>query len=111
MDALKQDMEDFLLNKVGISTKTSNTEEKKIIRPLLVEYGRCKRIQSDGKYWTSLQQKMEAEKDTFDIAVITDMILLYDEDEIFWLKNMGGKLIHISQFKEDGDQILSQSTK
>ena len=28
MDALKQDMEDFLLNKVGISTKTSNTEEK-----------------------------------------------------------------------------------
>lgn len=102
-DALKQDMDGFLTDKLGISAFTTNEEEKNLIRPLLVEYGRCKRIQTNGTYWTSLLfNKIQSEAGEFDVAVVTDIrYAAYDEDEVFWLKNLGGKLIHISQYKNE----------
>ncbi len=105
---LKSDLKDILYNKVGIDVFTENTEEKSIIRPLLVTYGDMMRTSSHGKYWT---QKLEhrIEKSNADVIFITD--IRYDfypnDDECDWLQiKQRGKLTHITRFKYD---IFSKS--
>jgi len=96
---LKSDLKDLIHAKTGIDAFTENTEEKNIIRPLLVAYGDVMRKISDGKYWT---QKVEQRlgKSKVDIAFITD--IRYDhyiEDECAWLQlKQSGKLIHLTKY-------------
>jgi hypothetical protein len=99
-DALKDDMRDFLFDKVGIDVYTTDDDEKKIIRPLLVEYGRCKRIQTKARYWTSKVEKQIRDDEFSDIAFVTDVRYAeYELDELQWIrKSMGGKLVHVSRY-------------
>ncbi len=96
---LKNDLKDLIKTKVGIDVFTENTEEKNIIRPLLVAYGDVMRKTSEGKYWT---QKVEQRlgKSNVDVVFITD--IRYDhyiEDECAWLQNkQSGKLIHVTKY-------------
>jgi len=50
-DDLKNDIDDWLKDKYGISAWTNNLEEKNLIRPFLVAHGCGKRTQTQGKYW------------------------------------------------------------
>lgn len=50
-DELKTDIIPFIKEKYGIEVLTASVEEKKMIRPLLVAHGCCKRAQTNGKYW------------------------------------------------------------
>ena len=50
-DAVKQDLNDFLLEKSGISAFTEKTEEKNLIRPLLVAYATHLQLARDENYW------------------------------------------------------------
>lgn len=97
---LKSDLKDLIHKKTGIDVFTENTEEKTIIRPLLVAYGDVMRKISEGKYWT---QKMEQRigKSKADVVFITDIRYdYYPEDECTWLQyKQCGKLIHITRFK------------
>lgn len=99
---LKSDLKDLIYKKTGIDVFTENTEEKTIIRPLLVAYGDVMRKISGGKYWT---QKMEQRigKSKADVVFITDIRYdYYAEDECTWLQyKQAGKLIHITRFKYD----------
>lgn len=99
---LKNDLKDLIYKKTGIDVFTENTEEKTVIRPLLVAYGDVMRKISGGKYWT---QKMEQRigKSKADVVFITDIRYdYYDEDECTWLQyKQAGKLIHITRFKYD----------
>lgn len=99
---LKSDLKDLIHKKTGIDVFTENTEEKTIIRPLLVAYGDVMRKISEGKYWT---QKMEQRigKSKADVVFITDIRYdYYPEDECTWLQyKQCGKLIHITRFKYD----------
>ena len=101
-DILKADIRDFILEKVGIDVYTTNDAEKTAIRPLLVAYGKCKRIQSKATYWTSLlQRKIESDTKS-DVVFITDIRYAeYEEDEVQWIKKIGGELVHISKFTTD----------
>lgn len=96
---LKSDLKDLIHTKTGIDVFTENTEEKNIIRPLLVAYGDVMRKISDGKYWT---QKVEQRlgKSKADVAFVTD--IRYDhyiEDECTWLQlKQCGKLIHVTKY-------------
>ena len=54
---LKKDLDDFVKSKIGISIFTDETKEKNLIRGLMVEYGKIKRHQTEGAYWTCLAQK------------------------------------------------------
>lgn len=96
---LKSDLKDLIKDKTGIDVFTENTQEKNIIRPLLVAYGDVMRKISDGKYWTS---KVETRINTLktDVIFITDIRYdVYPEDECYWLqKKMAGKLIHITKY-------------
>lgn len=99
---LKNDLKDLIHKKTGIDVFTENTNEKTIIRPLLVAYGDVMRKISVGKYWT---QKMEQRigKSKADVVFITDIRYdYYDEDECTWLQyKQCGKLVHITRFKYD----------
>ena len=99
---LKNDLKQLIHKKTGIDVFTENTEEKTIIRPLLVAYGDVMRKISEGKYWT---QKMEQRigKSKADVVFITDIRYdFYVEDECSWLQyKQCGKLVHITRFKYD----------
>ena len=73
----------------------------------MVAYGKCRRAQTEGKYWTSLLDpkiKKLTEKDI--VPIITDVRYIeYKEDEYSWLKNHNGLLIHISRKLDDGSVI------
>ena len=66
---LKNDCRDFVKDKLGIDVFTEKTEEKNIIRPLLVWYGGVKRKQSNGTYWTSLL-KSRMDNDPSDVVLV-----------------------------------------
>lgn len=97
---LKNDLKDLIKDKTGIDVFTEKTEEKTIIRSLLVAYGDVMRKISEGKYWTNKIETRIADTKT-DVVFITDIRYdVYPEDECTWLQNkMGGKLIHITKYK------------
>jgi hypothetical protein len=99
-DNLKKDLKEFIITKFNIDIDIANSENKEIIRPIMVAYGKCKRKQTEGRYWIDLLDK-ELSSCSF-IPVVTD--IRYDEyprDEYFWLsKEKKGFLIHISRAHE-----------
>lgn len=95
-DPLKQDLNPFMIEKFGIDLFTCTREEKNLVRPIIVEYGRVQRKLSFGKIYTSmLEQSPEFLKP--DVVIITDV--RYDEykyDEYQWLvEGCGGKLVYV----------------
>lgn len=107
-DELKKDLDAFLIEKVGISAFTKDTEEKKLIRDLLVAYGKIQRARTQGKYWTGLIQPkiLTLKKEGF-LPIVTDVrYAIYAEDEYQWLKNNNGMLIHVKRVQPDGTPVL-----
>lgn len=97
---LKKDLDDFVKSKIGISVFTDETKDKSLIRGLMVEYGKIKRQQTEGTYWTCLAQKKINEILRSDkIPVITDVRYdIYPKDEFFWLKEQNnGLLVHVTR--------------
>lgn len=106
-DDLKHELNDFTKEKFKIDLFKCSSTEKELARPLMVAYGKCRRAQTEGKYWTSLLEpkiKNLIEKDV--VPIITDVRYIeYKEDEYSWLKNHNGLLIHISRKLDDGSVI------
>jgi hypothetical protein len=106
-DDLKKELNPFTIEKFKIDLMKCTNEEKEIIRPLMVSYGKCRRSQTEGKYWTSL---LDAKIKNFSkqniIPIITDVRYIeYKEDEYSWLKNNNGILIHISRKLDNGNLV------
>lgn len=103
-DQLKEDLADFILNKIGVDLHNMSPSQKELIRPLMVAYGSTKRQQTNGKYWTSIIQNKINEFKNDHIIFITDIrYSYYPEDELYWLKTVNdGKLVHISRIDETG---------
>lgn len=106
-DELKNELGDFVEKKFKINLNKCDGKDKELIRPLMVAYGKCRRIQSEGKYWTSLvDQKIKDLRKNNITPIITDIRYIeYKDDEYAWLKNYNGILIHISRKLEDGTII------
>lgn len=106
-DKLKKELYDFVRDKFKIDIEKCDGKDKELIRPLMVAYGKCRRIQTEGKYWTSLvdPKVKELQKNKI-LPIITDIRYIeYKEDEYAWLKNHNGILIHISRKLEDGSVV------
>lgn len=106
-DELKNELGDFVKNKFNINLNKCDGTEKELIRPLMVSYGKCRRVQTQGKYWTSLVESKvkELKKDNI-MPIITDIRYIeYKEDEYSWLKAHNGILIHISRKLDDGSLV------
>lgn len=93
--AVKADLHQLLVSKVGISAYTEIDEEKKLIRPLLVEYGTGLMRKINKNVW------VERAKPMLDLARTTKLpLFLTDvryENEIEWIKSEGGKIVYIEQ--------------
>jgi hypothetical protein len=106
-DDLKKELFDIAKQNFKIDLFKCDGKDKELIRPLMVAYGKCRRIQSEGKYWTSLATPKikDLMKDNV-IPIVTDIRYIeYKDDEYSWLKNLGGILIHISRKLDDGSSI------
>jgi len=113
---LKDDLDEWLKDKYGISAWTDNTEEKQLIRPFLVAHGCGKRIQTQGKYWIDKvdeQIRFLASHEYRDgnnhICFVSDVRFL---NEANWLHNSwSGWLVHLKKYKVDitGDRIYDSA--
>ncbi|REK60368.1 MAG: hypothetical protein DWQ49_06045 [Bacteroidetes bacterium] len=98
-DPLKRDIDGFCWSNFGISAFTDKTEEKDVIRDLMVGFGNGKRKISEGKYFTRLAES-RINSCYADVAIVTDIRFdEYEEDEVFWVKQkMNGVLTHVARF-------------
>jgi hypothetical protein len=112
-DKLKDDLKDFLLEKFSINILSPTSEEKTLLRPILVSYGKVKRSLTKGKYWTSmLEDHLDTLKKEKVVPIITDIRYMeYPEDEFHWLKNKSGILIHISRLDNENKTIPPANTE
>jgi hypothetical protein len=106
-DNLKIELGDFTKEKFKIDLNKCDGKEKELIRPLMVAYGKCRRVQTEGKYWTSqLESKIRELSQKNIIPIVTDIRYIeYKDDEYSWLKSNDGILIHISRKLDDGTLI------
>lgn len=104
---LKLEMSQFLIDNFNLNPFTADGKDKELIRPLLVAYGQAKREQTQGRYWVDkVQEKIRRENP--DVVIISDLrFAQQDTDELFWLKEQKGKLIHVSRYKiENGKKVF-----
>jgi len=103
-DKLKQECSPAMKEMFGIDPINCSREEKDIIRNYLVFYAKVKRIQSKGKHWTGIVEKI-IKQDKIDpsknkIYCIPDIRhAFYAEDEAQWIKKNNGILVHVKKYK------------
>lgn len=95
---LKLVCKDFIKENLGLDVFSNKSEDKSIFRDMLVWFGKVKRIQSGGLYWTSLLDQSLLQKN-INVCIIPDIRYQeYENDEIFWLKNKeNNSFIHIKR--------------
>ena len=93
-DLIKKNLRSIIMNSVGIDSFTENTEEKELIRPLLVEYGKLMRNNTKGRYFV---ENFEVVKEK--TLIIPDIRYAeYLKDEINWIRNeVNGYLIFLER--------------
>lgn len=98
-EPLKFQVDDFLTKNLGITAFTPVTEQKTLIRPMLVWYGDTQRKLTNGRYWIDIAKKT-IEESKYDYYIITDIRYdVYEKDELHFLKKeMDGVLCHISKY-------------
>ena len=80
-DTIRKNLKEISKNHFNIDIENPTIEEKKLIRPFMVEYGLLKRRISNGRYFIEQFQESGC------IDIITDIRYTeYPKDELFWLK-------------------------
>lgn len=102
-DKLKDEIDPYLKGQFGISAWTTNPEEKRLIRPSLVAHGFVRRQQTKGQHWTKLLEQPLAEAMSQGIVpAVTDIRYAeYAEDEVYWVRKFGGRLVYITRYRID----------
>ena len=94
-DELKKELDSFLKESFGISSFSESTQEKEIIRPIMVSYGMAKRELSNGLYWISkIEKELKVLEDECEYYFVTDVRF---PNEIQKIKDMNGISIHITR--------------
>jgi len=103
---LKEDCKDFIQQYLGLNVFTDNNEEKATFREFLVWYGKVKRQQTEGKYWTNLLDERVA-KFQPDVCIVPDIrYQQYEQDEVSWLKAKPNNiLIHLQRVAINGEIV------
>jgi hypothetical protein len=93
-DQLKNKINSFLGNAMGISAYTKDDREKKIIRPILVGFGEGMRA-LDPDYWiNSVRESLEVAISEGFMPIISDVRY---KNEASFVKALGGKVICVSR--------------
>ena len=95
-EALKKQVKENSLDLYGIDPTSCSRDEKNIIRPFLVAHGKIMRDLSNGRHWVDIVDKKIVPGK---INLISDVRYCeYPEDEVFWIKNNRGCLVHVSRY-------------
>lgn len=102
-DELKKEMAPVVRRFFNRDILTLNGPEKELIRPLIVEWAEIRRHDSKGTHWTRLvTPKVKKIIKNGGWAIISDLRFAdprYPNDEVNWLQDMGGRLIHLKRYK------------
>jgi hypothetical protein len=92
--ALRAELDEFCMDKLGISSWTTDENEKKIIRPFLVCWGTEIRRAVDESYWIKALE-ISMKNDSADtLYIITDLRF---ENELKWIQNLGGSTLYLER--------------
>jgi dephospho-CoA kinase len=93
-DELKKDIDDFLIEKLGISAFTEVTSEKEIIRPMLTTWGTEVMRKQDDLHWVKKVETsiVENQKNNI-VSIVTDIRF---PNEIEYIHKIGGKVVHLT---------------
>ena len=106
-DAVKQDLHQLLVKKVGISAFTEDPEEKELIRGLMVEYGTILMRALNEDVWVNrMKLNSDLAKNINATLFITDVRY---ENEIDWIKENDGVVVYVEQ--EGRSPINSEEKK
>jgi len=109
-ESLRREIAPFLIEQFHIDAWTNKTEQKEIIRPLLIGHGMSRRKQTQNQYWI---KKLEAQigQSPCDLALITDLRFAENEtDELAWLHSNKGLHVHIRRFTtKNGKKIFDKA--
>jgi hypothetical protein len=104
-DELKLECQDFVFKTIGIDVFTENTEEKSIIRPLLVAWGTHVRRKIDPDIWINkAASKMKSDR----VTIITDIRY---PNELSWLRKQDSYCIFVDRIDESGQFIPPANTE
>lgn len=104
-DALKQEINPYLINKYGIDIFNCSPEEKEKVRHELIELGRERRSSSNGTFWTNIVSK-EIEKSDEQFIIVPDIRYnVYENDEAVWVKRQG-ILVHVEKYIMNGAEKI-----
>jgi len=94
--AVKEELDEFLIKKLNISAFTENAKEKEIIRPLLVAYATnvCRNNLGEDYWIKKIKDRINSCVENKVITVIPDVRY---ENEVKWIKGMGGYVIHLTR--------------
>lgn len=98
-DVLKNELNPTLIKEYGIDIWNCNPTQKEIVRPALVDYGRKKRLETNGMYWVDALDKI-VRQENIEIPIISDIRYA---NEVNWIKkafNVKGYIIHVSRIKQ-----------
>ena len=56
-DVIKKDLKELLFSKIFADVDFNDPKQKESLRPLMVEYGRCMRNQTQGRYFINILNK------------------------------------------------------
>lgn len=101
---LKREIDPFLKARHGISAFTRDSNEKAIIRPDLVAWGKMRRDESNGTHWIRQIESLVTHQLACGVdVIITDVRFnTHDRDELAWIKSLGGKVVYIERVLLDG---------
>jgi hypothetical protein len=95
-NALKQDIDNFCTQKIGISSFTKDPLLKSKIRPILISYGQIQRSLSNGTYWI---YKVNPQIDEFfnlggNVAIIPDLRFKeFEYDELDYIRSFDKSIL------------------
>lgn len=102
-DELKKEMAPVIKDVFGKEIALLEGAEKEIYRPLMVAWGGVRRELTRGTHWTGLvADEILRIREAGGWAIVTDIRYAdenYPHDEADWLKDNGGKLIHLKKYK------------
>lgn len=100
-DQLKSELQPFIMDSYGVDITNCSRQEKDFFRGFLIAHAACRRQSTRGKYWHHfIEAEVINHVKSGGISVITDIRHTTEiDDDIFWLKRLGGISVHISKYE------------
>lgn len=103
-DELKKELDPLFLLNAGVSAFTEDPVEKELVRKVLISYGTGYWRQKDPDHWIKkLAAQLKRDEGEVDVAIVSDA--RFAQNEIPWIKSLGGKIIYLIRYDDNGNEF------